>query len=240
MFDYQNPAPALKRSGCFSEALTQVQHGNDLAAQVDDALHVGRSIRHRGDLRHPHDFVQGGDGNAIRLAANLKAYDLCLMDHDGVYRPPTAAWRAAFRGASAPSPGRSEKVSMEPSRSPDIFDICSAEAASSVEPEVELCTSSRLRSIAFTTACAPDACSSTAELISCVISVRRLVAFAICEEPTDCSFVAAPISCENLYTSVTTLEILCSAAPRSFPRLSPSSTIRVLRSMFSTAWRASR
>ena len=60
------------------------------------------------------------------------------------------------------------------SRSPrDIFDICSAEAASSVEPEVDCCVSSRMRSMAFTTACAPEACSSTAELISWVISFRR-------------------------------------------------------------------
>src|SRR5713226_1310901 len=62
----------------------------------------------------------------------------------------------------------------------------------------DCCTSSRILSIARTTACAPEACSSTAELISCVISVRRLVALAICVEPTDCSLVAAPISWENL------------------------------------------
>ena len=74
----------------------------------------------------------------------------------------------------------------------------SAAAASSVELEVDCCTSSRIFSIARTTACEPEACSSTDELISCVISVSRLVAFAICDEPLDCSVVAAPISCENL------------------------------------------
>ena len=85
------------------------------------------------------------------------------------------------------------------SRSPrDIFDICSAEAASSVEPEVDCCVSSRMRSMAFTTACAPEACSSTAELISCVISFSLVVARAIWDEPCDCSLVAAPISCANL------------------------------------------
>ena len=87
---------------------------------------------------------------------------------------------------------------MDDNRPRDIFDICSADAASSVEPEVEFCTSSRMRSIAFTTACAPEACSSTAELISWVISFSRVVARAICEEPCDCSLVAAPISCANL------------------------------------------
>src|SRR5260221_15483 len=72
----------------------------------------------------------------------------------------------------------------------DIFDICSAEAASSVEPEDERCTSSRIFSIALTTACAPEACSSTEELISCVISLSRVVALAICDDPWDCSLVA--------------------------------------------------
>src|SRR5258706_5931428 len=107
--------------------------------------------------------------------------------------------------------GRNAKRSIESSSPRDIFDIGSEEAASSVEPEVEDCTSSRMRSMACTTACAPDACSSTAELISCVISFNRVVARAICDEPCDCSLVAAPISCANLYTSVTTFEILRSA-----------------------------
>ncbi len=87
---------------------------------------------------------------------------------------------------------------MASSMERDILDICSAEAASSVEPEDERCTSSRIFSIARTTACAPEACSSTEELISCVISFSRVVALAICDEPCDCSLVAAPISCANL------------------------------------------
>src|SRR5260370_133074 len=78
----------------------------------------------------------------------------------------------------------------------ESFSICSAAAESSVELDADCCTSSRILSMARTTACAPEACSSTAELISWVISVRRLVALAICEEPTDCSLVAAPISWE--------------------------------------------
>jgi hypothetical protein len=48
-----------------------------------------------------------------------------------------------------------------------------------VELDVDCCTSSRMRSIERTTACAPEACSSTEELISWVISVSRLVALAI-------------------------------------------------------------
>ncbi len=87
---------------------------------------------------------------------------------------------------------------MNSSRPRDIFDICSDDAASSVEPEVEDCTSSRIRSMALTTACAPEACSSTAELISWVISFSRVVARAIWDDPCDCSLVAAPISCANL------------------------------------------
>ena len=72
----------------------------------------------------------------------------------------------------------------------ESLDICSAAAASSVELEVDCCTSSRIRSIERTTACAPEACSSTEDVISCVISVSRLVALAICAEPLDCSMVA--------------------------------------------------
>ena len=80
----------------------------------------------------------------------------------------------------------------------ESLSICSAAAESSVELDADCWTSSRILSIARTTACAPDACSSTAELISWVISVRRPVALAICDDPTDCSAVAAPISWENL------------------------------------------
>ena len=90
------------------------------------------------------------------------------------------------------------KRSMVSSSDRDILDICSAEAASSVEPEVVWLISSRIFSIARTTACAPEACSSTEELISCVISFKRVVALAIWVEPCDCSAVAAPISCANL------------------------------------------
>src|SRR5580765_4952787 len=183
---------------CLSETLSQIQYRDDLAAQVDDAFHVLGRIRHSRDLGHANDFMQGCDGHAVCLASHLEAHDLCFPAHSGSYRPPAAACRAVPREVGEPSPGRSEKLSIDPSKSRDIFDICSAEAASSVEPEVEFCTSSRIRSMALTTACAPDACSSTAELISCVSSFRRVVARAICDEPCDCSLVAAPISCANL------------------------------------------
>src|SRR5205814_7187923 len=81
------------------------------------------------------------------------------------------------------------KRSMLSSRLRESLSICSAAAESSVELDADCWTSSRIFSMARTTACAPEACSSTAELISCVISVRRLVALAICDEPTDCSLV---------------------------------------------------
>ena len=133
----------------------------------------------------------------------------------------------------------STKRSIDSNMERAILDICSDEAANSVEPEEERCTSSRIFSIARTTACAPDACSSTDELISCVISFRRVVALAICEEPCDCSLVAAPISWANFYTSATTLEIFFNAPLRSPPKVRPSLTIIVLFSMLSTALRAS-
>src|SRR5579859_7814851 len=114
---------------------------------------------------------------------------------------PAAARRVLRLAESAPAgqlPSPSEKRSMKSSKLRDIFDICSDDAASSVELDVDCCTSSRIRSMALTTAWAPEACSSTAELISCVISFNRVVARAICDEPCDCSLVAAPISCANL------------------------------------------
>ena len=83
--------------------------------------------------------------------------------------------------------------SIESSRPLDNLDICSAVAASCVELEVDCCTKSRIFSMARTTDCAPEACSSIVELISWVISVRRVVALAICVEPVVCSLVAAPI-----------------------------------------------
>src|SRR5262249_36115181 len=96
------------------------------------------------------------------------------------------------------APASSTKRSMVSSRLRDIFDICSAEAASSVDPTVVWAISWRIFPMARTTAWAPAACSSTEELISCVISLSRVVALAICVDPCDCSLVAAPISCANL------------------------------------------
>ena len=110
-----------------------------------------------------------------------------------VFGPPAALLRSRSCPAGTPDDASAPvwerelsaraKRSMKSSRLRDIFDICSEEAASSVELDVDCCTSSRIRSMALTTAWAPDACSSTAELISWVISLRRVVARAICEEP---------------------------------------------------------
>src|SRR5262249_38462439 len=165
------------------------------------AFHVIGSVRDRGDLRHAHDLMQRRDGNAVGLAPDLEADN---MQFPANCSPRTHARApAAARAVRRPSLWVDESSSipnrfMESNNPRDILDICSADAASSVEPEVVCCTNSRMRSMALTTACAPDACSSTAELISCVISFSRVVARAICEEPCDCSFVAAPISCANL------------------------------------------
>src|SRR6202040_1499672 len=177
------------------------------------------------------NFAHGSYPHAVGLRADAKPDNLNVFFHSS----PRAHVReySAYSGSSscrccgAPRFSRCEpylpragaartktKRAMLSSKLRDSFSICSAAADSSVELDADCCTSSRILSMARTTACAPEACSSTAELISWVISVRRLVAFAICEEPTDCSFVAAPISCENLYTSVTTFSILCNAAPR--------------------------
>ena len=119
--------------------------------------------------------------------------------------------RAFRRQGSTTTPHRNRFAALRPgpivrerigpsmsSRLRDSLDICSAAAASSVELEVDCCTSSRIFSIARTTACAPDACSSTDGIDLLRDFGEAVVALAICDEPLDCSFVAAPISCENL------------------------------------------
>jgi hypothetical protein len=63
-------------------------------------------------------------------------------------RDPADAVRAAFPNPGVLSFDRSANRSIESSRPRDIFDIWSEEAASSVEPDVEDCTSSRMRSMA--------------------------------------------------------------------------------------------
>src|SRR5579862_3738161 len=232
MLDHQDAVVLFDGRSFVPEPLAQIHNGDNLAAQVDHAFEVIRRIRHSGNFRNAHDFVQGSDGYAVGLAAYLKAHNMEFAAHvsgssAGPHCAPAVA-RRALRPDSDDACGRAEsrpKRSMNSSRLRDIFDICSDEAASSVELEVDSCTSSRIRSMALTTACAPDACSSTAELISCVISFRRVVARAICEEPCDCSLVAAPISWANLYTSVTTFEILRNAVFSSSPCPSPSFTI---------------
>src|SRR5215470_7473723 len=197
MFDHQNPVAAGVAGRFHSKPLAQIKNRDDLSAKVDYSFHVFGRIRDCRDLRHSNDFVQGGNGDTVGLASDLEADDVMFPMHGGQLRVPAVAWRVAglvsVRVATC-----SANRSRELSRSRDMRDICSAEAASSVEPDVVCCTSSRMRSIALTTAVAPDACSSTAELISWVISFRRVVARAICEDPCDCSFVAAPISCANL------------------------------------------
>src|SRR2546423_3462594 len=183
-----------------SKTLAQVNNRDDLAAQIYYSFDVVGGVRHCRDLGNAHNFVDGGDRYTISLTPDLEPDNVQLLFH-GSPGQDFAATAARARGSGwrprccALSSTNRSMASMSARA---IFDICSADAASSVEPEVVCCTSSRMRSIALTTACAPDACSSTAEFISCVSSLRRVVARAICDEPCDCSLVAAPISCANL------------------------------------------
>src|SRR5438874_5132188 len=104
--------------------------------------------------------MQGSDRHAIGLAAHLKTYDMEFAAHwdeaPGPYCAPAAARRtlrpADSEVACAREFSASAKRSMKSSRLRDILDICSDDAANSVELEVDCCTSSRMRSMALTTA----------------------------------------------------------------------------------------
>src|SRR6266576_6760173 len=175
MFDYQNPTLPGRRDFFLCKTFSQIDDRDNLAAQVDDALDVIWRVGNSSDLRHAHDFMQRSDGHAVSLVSQLKPDNVQFAIHvgDNQLRTPAAACRAlplapvfSSRRPIRRSICSSANRSMESSSPRDIFDICSAEAANSVEPEVVCCTSSRMRSMALTTACAPEACSSTAELIS--------------------------------------------------------------------------
>ena len=76
----------------------------------------------------------------------------------------------------------------------DIFDICSAETASSAELElISRLPSSRL-SMVPTTSLVATACCSMEDAISWVSWLRWLVARAMRLEPEACCLVASPIS----------------------------------------------
>src|SRR5215467_9721214 len=82
VLDYQDAVVPLDRGLFLSETLAQVHDGDDFAAQVDDAFEVVGGVGHGGDLRHPHDFVQRGDGHAISFASHLKTHDMEFAAHD--------------------------------------------------------------------------------------------------------------------------------------------------------------
>src|SRR2546421_11011409 len=82
MFNDKNAILLLECRMLFAETLAQVHHRNDLAAQVDHALEIVRSVGHSGNLRHADDLVQGSDGHAIGLASHPKAHDMEFTAHN--------------------------------------------------------------------------------------------------------------------------------------------------------------
>src|SRR5690348_8735774 len=77
----QNAVPVTGLSGGFAEALAQVNDGNDFAAQVNNAFQVVGRIGHGGNFRHADDFVHGGDGHAVGLAAHPETDNLQVLFH---------------------------------------------------------------------------------------------------------------------------------------------------------------
>jgi hypothetical protein len=73
VLNHQNPVSLAHADFLFAEPFAQVDHRDNLAAQVDYAFHVVRRVGNCGDFRHTNNLVQRSDGNAIGLASHLKA-----------------------------------------------------------------------------------------------------------------------------------------------------------------------
>ncbi len=60
---------------------TQIHYGNDLPAQVDDALDDVRSVGDRSNFRDANDFANGADADSVRLVPDAKTDDLVVFLH---------------------------------------------------------------------------------------------------------------------------------------------------------------
>src|SRR5579872_2607217 len=81
VFHHQDAVASFGFDALDAKALAQVHDGDDFSAQVDYALEVVGSVGNGSDLRHPHDLVQGSDGDAVSFAPNLEADDMEFAIH---------------------------------------------------------------------------------------------------------------------------------------------------------------
>ena len=96
-------------SGCdfdLAEALAQIHHGDDLAAEIDDAFDGFGSARDGSDLGNANDFAHRSDTDAERLVADakpddLKVFVLSLSWVSGARELGVFAFRVAMRLAAA-------------------------------------------------------------------------------------------------------------------------------------------
>ena len=74
-----------------AETAAQVDHRDDLAAQVDDAFDERGRPRHPGDRLQADDLVDAGDVDAVQLGADLEQDELLLVATDRWFHRPIHA-----------------------------------------------------------------------------------------------------------------------------------------------------
>src|SRR6266851_6864151 len=84
--DHQNTVFLVGLSFGLAEALAQIHHRNNFAAEIDDALDGVGSVGNSGDFRNAHDFAHGADTHPERFLTDAKANDLKFLFHHAVSR----------------------------------------------------------------------------------------------------------------------------------------------------------
>src|SRR5664279_1661596 len=94
MFHDKNTAAPIKGAGWLPKTFSQIDHGNNLAAQVDYPFEIRRCIGNGGDLRDAHDLMQGSDRDAVGFPSNLESNDMGLAAHGDIpsESPPSRIW----------------------------------------------------------------------------------------------------------------------------------------------------
>src|SRR4029077_734075 len=83
----ENAIFLVVRDFSLAETFAQVHHGNDFAAQVDDAFDgVGR-VGNRGDFGDANDFTDGANADSERFVPDAKTHDLEIFFHEGSSQP---------------------------------------------------------------------------------------------------------------------------------------------------------
>src|SRR5947209_4800028 len=74
--DHQDSVLLSSRNRLFAKTLAQIDHRDDLAAQINHAFHILRRFRHGGYVRHAHNLMHMRDANPKGLAPDSEADDL--------------------------------------------------------------------------------------------------------------------------------------------------------------------